>query len=88
MDVPSPIQMMRILKQIEFYVKQNKTVYVHCWGGLGRTGTVVGCYLLSNGLADPSNVLERIIELKANSSLSDKESPQTSIQREFILEWI
>ncbi len=88
MDIPSPIQMMRILKQIDFYLKQNKVVYVHCWGGLGRTGTVVGCYLLSNGLADLSNVLERIIELKSNSSLSDKESPQTSAQREFILDWI
>lgn len=88
MDIPSPIQMIRILKQIDFYLKQNKVVYVHCWGGLGRTGTVVGCYLLSNGLVDLSNVLERIIELKSNSSLSDKESPQTSAQREFILDRI
>lgn len=87
MDIPSPVQMMRILKQIDFYVKQRKVVYLHCWGGLGRTGTVVGCYLLSNGLANANNVLDTIIKLKSQSGLVDKESPQTTAQREFILDW-
>ncbi len=87
MDIPSPIQMMRILKQIDFYVKQRKVVYVHCWGGLGRTGTVVGCYLMSNGLADAHNALYAITKLKSKSGLADKESPQTTAQREFILDW-
>lgn len=87
MDIPSPIQMMRILKQIDVYVKQRKVVYLHCWGGLGRTGTVVGCYLLSKGLADVYNVLDAISILKSQSGLADKESPQTSGQKEFILDW-
>lgn len=87
MDIPSPIQMMRILNQINFYVKQYKVVYVHCWGGLGRTGTVVGCYLLSIRLADVHNVLDSISILKSQSGLADKESPQTIAQREFILDW-
>jgi ADP-ribosyl-[dinitrogen reductase] hydrolase len=88
MDIPSPIQMMRILKQIEYYTNQNKIVYVHCWGGIGRTGTVVGCYLLQNKLANSSNVLSKIIELKKDSGLALKESPQTQAQREFILDWV
>lgn len=87
MDVPSPVQMMRILKQIDFYVKQRKVVYVHCWGGLGRTGTVVGCYLVSKGLANAHNVLDVISKLKSQSGLADIESPQTTAQREFILDW-
>lgn len=24
-------------------------VYVHCWGGCGRTGTIVGCWLIRHG---------------------------------------
>lgn len=24
-------------------------VYLHCWGGIGRTGTIVGCWLARNG---------------------------------------
>jgi protein-tyrosine phosphatase len=87
MDISSPVQMMRILKQIDFYVKQQKIVYVHCWGGLGRTGTVVGCYMLSKGLTDVQNVLDAISKLKSQSGLADKESPQTNAQREFILDW-
>ena len=33
-----------------------RKVYVHCWGGVGRTGTVVGCYLVRQGEreADPT----------------------------------
>lgn len=87
MDMPSPMQMMRILKLIDFYIKQQKVVYVHCWGGLGRTGTVVGCYLVSKGLADAHNVLHTISILKSQSGLADNESPQTTAQREFILDW-
>jgi protein-tyrosine phosphatase len=79
--------MMRILKQIDFYVNQQKVVYLHCWGGLGRTGTVVGCYLVSKGLADAQNVLDAISKLKSQSGLADKESPQTTAQREFIVDW-
>jgi len=88
MDVPSPIQMMRILKQIEFYNKQGRIVYIHCWGGLGRTGTVIGCYLQKNKLADKSNVLALIKELKKDSALSEKDSPQTQEQRKFIIDWL
>ena len=29
---------------------EGRTVYVHCWGGIGRTGTVVGCWLVRHGL--------------------------------------
>ncbi|MBA3406233.1 MAG: dual specificity protein phosphatase family protein [Gemmatimonadaceae bacterium] len=25
------------------------SIYVHCWGGVGRTGTVVGCYIVRHG---------------------------------------
>lgn len=88
MDVPSPVQMMRILKQIEYYNKRNELVYLHCWGGLGRTGTVVGCYLLMKNIANKNNVLKNIIELKKNTPLSNKKSPQTTEQAEFILNWI
>jgi protein-tyrosine phosphatase len=34
--------MVRILNQIDMCIKYDKPVYVHCWGGKGRTGTVIG----------------------------------------------
>ena len=88
MDVPSPFQMMKILNQINQFNKQGKIVYLHCWGGLGRTGTVVGCYLLQNKLASVDNVFNVINKLKDSSGLKDFDSPQTTAQKEFILDWI
>jgi protein-tyrosine phosphatase len=35
-----------ILNAIDAHLQHGKTVYVHCWGGVGRTGLIVGCWLL------------------------------------------
>ena len=40
-----------ILDEIDGAILNGKTVYVHCLGGIGRTGTVVGCYLVRHGIA-------------------------------------
>ena len=38
-----------ILDAIDAALRDGKTVYVHCWGGVGRTGTVIGCWLVRHG---------------------------------------
>ena len=38
------------LDAIERHLAAGRQVYLHCWGGKGRTGTVVGCYLVRHGL--------------------------------------
>jgi protein-tyrosine phosphatase len=45
----SPEFMSAILDKIDQAIDQGHIVYVHCWGGVGRTGTVVGCYLVRHG---------------------------------------
>ena len=44
-----PERMIAILDAIDAALDEGKTVYVHCWGGVGRTGTVVGCWLVRHG---------------------------------------
>ncbi len=59
-SVPTERQMLRILNQIDICVKYDKPVYVHYWGGKGRTGTVVGCYLARHGFVAGNDVIEKI----------------------------
>jgi protein-tyrosine phosphatase len=40
-DIPSPDTMRSILDAIDSAIDRCQPVYVHCWGGRGRTGTVV-----------------------------------------------
>lgn len=45
----SPEFMAAILDRIDQAIAAGHTVCVHCWGGIGRTGTVAGCYLVRHG---------------------------------------
>lgn len=45
----SPEYMAAILDKIDQAMAAGHTVCVHCWGGIGRTGTVVGCHLVRRG---------------------------------------
>ena len=87
MDVPSTVLMRRILDTIDSAISRGVPAYVHCLGGFGRTGTVVGCWLVRHGIEQGSGAIELIRKLRRNDPQSDWESPQTAAQRRFILEW-
>ena len=87
MDVPSRRLMLEILDGIDEALNRSNPVYVHCWGGLGRTGTVVGCYLARHNLALGEKALDRIVELRQNDVLADYPSPQNSVQRDMVRSW-
>jgi len=36
---------LNLVKNVYNWIQNGKLVYVHCWGGHGRTGTVVSCFL-------------------------------------------
>lgn len=54
-------------------------VYVHCWGGIGRTGTVVGCLLIDGGL-DADAALARLADLRRGTSKADRAAPEGEVQ--------
>lgn len=75
--------MSRILDEVD---EARGTVYVHCWGGIGRTGTVVGCWLRRHGL-DRGDAVARIAELRREASNAAFASPETAAQRAMVETW-
>jgi protein-tyrosine phosphatase len=86
-SVPTERQMVRILNQIDMCIKYDKSVYVHCWGGKGRTGTAVGCYLARNGIAASRDAIEMIKELRKNTENFSDPSPETKEQINMVIKW-
>ena len=57
LDVPTSDGMRVILDLIESAIDADAPVYVHCWGGIGRTGTVVCCWLVERGLSGDQSAM-------------------------------
>jgi len=87
MHIPTHEVMETILDEIDLAIENKKPVYVHCLGGKGRTGTVVGCYLMRHGIATKSTVFEIIQHLRRNDPESRYPSPESTIQRHMVMNW-
>ena len=88
MGIPSRIEMGKILDRIDAAIEQNRPVYVHCLGGIGRTGSVVGCYLARHGYAADQQLIQYIQVLRKNTATHQLMSPETNQQIELILSWV
>ena len=88
MGIPSRAEMARILDRIDTNIEQNRPVYAHCLGGIGRTGTVVGCYLARHGYAVDQQLIAHIQELRKNVVTHHLMSPETNQQIDLILSWV
>lgn len=87
-DITTPTHMQQIIATINHAIYELQTpVYVHCWGGKGRTGTVVGCWLTDRGLASGQAALDMVQELRKNDPHAHFDSPETGAQCDFVLDW-
>ena len=87
-DVPGSAELTSaVLDAIDRYIDEGHTVYVHCWGGVGRTGTIIGCWLARHGHAGRA-ALERLRKLWQECPKSRyRPTPETPQQERYILRW-
>ena len=81
----STAQMSALLDEIDDVRSGGGSVYLHCWGGIGRTGTVVGCWLRRHRL-DGGDPLARLAALRAGVG-DGRRSPETDAQRALVETW-
>ena len=89
MQVPADLGQMRAIQMhLKAMLAGGHRVYVHCRAGIGRTGTVMGCFLIEQGLDGPA-ALKQLNQLWRQSERSSSwpEVPQTPEQVEYVLRW-
>ena len=88
MGLPTPELMVNILNTMDSALKDGRKIYLHCWGGIGRTGTTVGCYLVHRGKTG-DEALHQLAEWwqTVPKSHYHPRSPETRAQAEFVRTW-
>jgi hypothetical protein len=86
--LPARAEMIAILDKLDEALSNGHKVYLHCWGGVGRTGTTVGCYLVRHGRTGQQAV-DQIAAwwLDIPKRRIYPRSPETDEQVQFILDW-
>lgn len=83
----SPEFTAQILDTIDQSLAQGERVYVHCWGGIGRTGTIVGCWLARHNGGGEAGMALLQERWQSCSKSATRRSPETRAQEAYVLAW-
>ena len=86
MTPPEPEIMVRVLDAVNGALEAGEVVYVHCMIGMGRTGAVVGCWLVRGGLSGKA-ALEEMGRMRDGLIGGPMGSPYTEEQRQLVRDW-
>ncbi|NLF95454.1 MAG: hypothetical protein GX569_01875 [Candidatus Riflebacteria bacterium] len=87
-SVPTLSEMQQLVAHINQLLEEGRNIYLHCRGGIGRTGTVVGCWLRSQGHGGESALAELANLFSASNAARFSRSPETDEQREFVKSFV
>lgn len=89
-DVSIPVSaesVKELVRQILGILKENERnkMYIHCWGGVGRTGTIVGCLLSHQHDYDYKKAMNALKKAFSDCPKSAyRHTPETQEQCDFI----
>ncbi len=86
MSIPNKAFMAEILNKLDELIAANEKIYVHCLGGHGRTGTVIGCWLKRHGVKQ-GDIYMNLAKWRADTLFGKVSSPQSPEQFMMINEW-
>ena len=90
-SVPKSVEAVhQLIDNIEYCVKQGGYTYIHCWGGVGRTGTIVACYEARN-MEEPTP--EKALTFMRNRfammpKAAYRKAPETQEQIDFVRRFV
>ncbi|MCE1252270.1 MAG: dual specificity protein phosphatase family protein [Anaerolineae bacterium] len=85
--IPTPDQMQMLLDFINKALQEQHRLYIHCYAGIGRTGTVVGCFLAQHKNISGEAALALLADLRKDCPASRYTSPQSLEQWEMVKNW-
>lgn len=84
LDIPRPEVLEAALKELECLLEAGRTIYLHCWGGRGRAGTVACTLLMRAYKLSSEEAMERVQRAFATRNDTVPLSPETEEQRAFV----
>lgn len=79
MTAPDIEQVERFVRFVDRMIARGTAVGVHCHAGLGRTGTMIACYLVTRGMS-PEQAIEHVRRVRPGSI-------QTDLQEHTVHRW-
>ncbi|NNJ26215.1 hypothetical protein LzC2_22960 [Planctomycetes bacterium LzC2] len=83
-SAPPAAALEKALEIIETGLREETPSYLHCWGGHGRTGTVVACHLIRQGLT-AQQAIDALLGFRAD--LPRNQYPFEGNQERFVRSW-
>lgn len=84
---PSPELAIEIVESLEAALDEGKVVYLHCYAGIGRTGTIVGIWLVRNRRISGADAMREIARLRRKVRYAMYESPEVPEQVDLLCNW-